>query len=147
LADDSVELVEVEKGEQQRIAREPNNTTVSPATLEGDGELWEQIVTLLVIVVMLVAMAKEVAPPDMLMMGCVGFFITARIITLEEGVEGFANTGMLTVAVLFAVAAGIQVWLSKATDEKGEGEGREERESENGSLSSSPFFSSVFAIS
>lgn len=95
---------------RERIAREPNITTVSPATLEGDGELWEQIVTLLVIVVMLVAMAKEIAPPDMLMMGCVAFFITTRIITLEEGVEGFANTGMLTVAVLFAVAAGIQVW-------------------------------------
>lgn len=91
-----------------RAARAANSTTAAPSTV-ADGVLWQSIVTLLMIVGMLVAMAKEVAPPDMIMMLVVALFIPMGIITVEEGIEGFANKGMLTVAVLFAVAAGIQV--------------------------------------
>ena len=111
--------------------RAANATTAAPAGgLEDDGALWESIVTMLVIVGMLVAMAKEVAPPDMIMMLCVAVFIALRIITVEEGVEGFANTGMLTVAVLFAVAAGIQVRCGEIGGERGERRGEKKRERE-----------------
>eukprot|EP00043_Microstomoeca_roanoka_P017319 m.180464 g.180464 ORF g.180464 m.180464 type:complete len:785 (-) comp16615_c1_seq1:608-2962(-) len=86
-------------------------STTTPPSEEDDDDppLWQTIVTLILIVAMLVAMATEVAPPDMLMMGTVILFVPMGIITIEEAVVGFSNTGMLTVAVLFPVAAGVQM--------------------------------------
>eukprot|EP00050_Salpingoeca_kvevrii_P015314 m.45637 g.45637 ORF g.45637 m.45637 type:complete len:669 (-) comp6255_c0_seq1:63-2069(-) len=69
---------------------------------------WEAYVTLAIVTVMLVLMAREVAPPDMIMMGSLILFIPMEIITVEEAIQGFCNTGMLTVAVLFMVAAGVE---------------------------------------
>ena len=80
-----------------------------PDVGDVDAPLWQGVVTLCLLGVMLVCMAKEVAPPDMIMIGILILFIPMGIIDVSEAVEGFANTGMLTVAVLFPVAAGVQI--------------------------------------
>ena len=70
--------------------------------------LWQAVVTLSLLVVMLVLMAKEWASPDMIMMATLMLFVPLGIVSIHDAVEGFANTGMLTVAVLIIVAAGIE---------------------------------------
>ena len=57
---------------------------------------------------MLVAMAKEVAPADMLMMSMLIATLVVGIIDIDEVVQGFSNTGMLTVAMLLVVAEAMQ---------------------------------------
>ncbi|EDQ88856.1 uncharacterized protein MONBRDRAFT_8761 [Monosiga brevicollis MX1] len=82
----------------------------STTTSLGDSEapLWQAIITLIMLVGMLVAMALEVAPADMIMMTTLTLFIPLGIVSVGDAVAGFANTGMLTVAVLLVVAAGVQ---------------------------------------
>nr|AOW69289.1 pink-eyed dilution-like 2 [Hartaetosiga gracilis] len=83
------------------------NSTAIPST--SSAPLWQAIVVLVILVFMLVAMAAEVAPPDMIMIGTLALFIPMHIVTVEEAVEGFANNGMLTVGALFAVAEGVRL--------------------------------------
>eukprot|EP00043_Microstomoeca_roanoka_P012033 m.115452 g.115452 ORF g.115452 m.115452 type:complete len:723 (-) comp15370_c3_seq1:99-2267(-) len=85
------------------------NTTTTASPTDVNAPLWQSIITLCLLGVMLIAMAKEWAPPDMLMIGILILFVPMGIITINEAVEGFSNTGMLTVAVLFPVAAGVQL--------------------------------------
>eukprot|EP00899_Mesostigma_viride_P002128 jgi/Mesvir1/11916/Mv00254-RA.1 len=66
--------------------------------------LWEAIISIVLVVLCLVVMAFEWAPPDFAMMGCGILFICLQIITVEDEAKGFANTGMQTVAVLFIIA-------------------------------------------
>lgn len=70
---------------------------------------WEAIVTICILVITLGLMIREIAPPDMLMLGAVTLLTVLQIITIQEATVGFSNTGMLTVAVLFVVAAGIHL--------------------------------------
>ena len=44
----------------------------------------------------------------MLMMGALTVLMLSQIVDVAEAVQGFGNTGMLTVATLFVVATGIQ---------------------------------------
>mmetsp|Transcript_26287 Transcript_26287/g.73769 ORF Transcript_26287/g.73769 Transcript_26287/m.73769 type:complete len:599 (+) Transcript_26287:550-2346(+) len=68
---------------------------------------WEGWVTVLVLVVGLVVMATDKLPPDFVFMGMLGILLTLQIITLQEGLSGFSNSGLATVMVLFPVAEGI----------------------------------------
>lgn len=63
--------------------------------------------TVSVIVVAVVVMARGLAAPDIALSGTMGVLLLFGIITPREAAEGFGNEGMLTVAVLFVVAAGI----------------------------------------
>ena len=49
----------------------------------------------------------DIIQPDHVMIGAVAVLMAAGVVTVEEGLDGFANEGLLTVAVLFVVAAGI----------------------------------------
>lgn len=40
-------------------------------------------------------------------LGSLAFIMIAKVISVEDGVEGFSNVGLLTVVALFPVAAGI----------------------------------------
>ena len=44
---------------------------------------------------------------DLLFCAALALLITGKVITVEEGIQGFANEGLLTVAALFVVAQGI----------------------------------------
>jgi di/tricarboxylate transporter len=64
--------------------------------------------TLAVVLALLVALIRDLAPPDLLFLGATSFLAVCGIITPAEAFSGFSNSGMLTVALLFVVAAGLR---------------------------------------
>jgi hypothetical protein len=74
---------------------------------------WQGWLTLAVVLLTLYAMVKELAGPDLILMG--GLFTPAafRVLTPREAFEGFANPALATVGSLFIVwAALIVVYLT-----------------------------------
>lgn len=65
-------------------------------------------ITLGTLIFVFAALVKNLAPPDMLFLGATAFLALLGIITAEEAFAGFSNSGMLTVAVLFVVVAGLR---------------------------------------
>ncbi len=61
-----------------------------------------------VVVLILVALAKNLAPTDWLFVGGSAFLAACGVITPTEALSGFSNPGMLTVAALFVVSAGLR---------------------------------------
>jgi Trk K+ transport system NAD-binding subunit len=53
------------------------------------------------------ALLKNIAGPDVLMLGSLAMMLAADAVPIPEGLKGFSNKGLLTVACLFVVAAGI----------------------------------------
>eukprot|EP00038_Savillea_parva_P002966 m.119506 g.119506 ORF g.119506 m.119506 type:complete len:740 (+) comp11022_c0_seq2:396-2615(+) len=84
------------------------NYQTDTASSVQDGPVWQIVFTLTCVVAMLVGMAVEYAPADMLMMAAVVLLHIADIISLVEAVQGFSNIGMLTVAVLLIVAEAVK---------------------------------------
>ncbi|MDR4508011.1 MAG: SLC13 family permease [Candidatus Brocadiaceae bacterium] len=68
-------------------------------------EAW---VTLAVVAGIFICLVKNFGPPDVLFMGATGFLTLIGVITPEEAFAGFSNPGMLTIAFLFVVAAGLR---------------------------------------
>lgn len=64
--------------------------------------------TLGVLVVVLIALIYNLIPSDLLFLGATAFLAVFGVITVDEAFAGFANAGMLTVGVLFVVAAGLR---------------------------------------
>lgn len=56
----------------------------------------------------LVALVRNLAPPDVLFLGATAGLTLLGIITPTEALSGFSNSGVLTVAALFVVAAGLR---------------------------------------
>ena len=71
------------------------------------GETWQIIYVSLVLVLMFVALITDRIGADMVMVSALTLLMASEIITVKEGMAGFANEGLLTVLVLFVVAAGI----------------------------------------
>jgi di/tricarboxylate transporter len=69
---------------------------------------WDAWITLAVIGFLFAALFKNLAPPDLLFLGATAFLSALGIITPEEAFAGFSNSGMLTVAFLFVVVAGMR---------------------------------------
>jgi len=65
-------------------------------------------ITLGLTVAMIVAMIRNVASPDVILLAGLTSVLGLGILTPQEAFAGFSNTGMLTIAVLFVVSAGIQ---------------------------------------
>ena len=68
---------------------------------------WEGYFALGVVGVVFAGLVSNKAP-DALLIGAVVLFILTGIITPQEAFAGFSNTGMLTVAALFVVAAALR---------------------------------------
>lgn len=69
---------------------------------------WEAWATLGIIAAMMIALIKDIARPDMVMIGCLGLLILLGILSPEEAFAGFSNSAVLAVGSLFVVAAGVQ---------------------------------------
>ena len=101
-------------------------TTPSAATLLQDGSIatvaptpmpapapevpnwgWEATYVTLVVIAAFSLMLTDIVAPDFALLGGLALVLTAGIIDVPTGLKGFSNEGLLTVAVLFAVAAGI----------------------------------------
>ena len=74
---------------------------------ESQEALWKIIYTSFVLLIMFVALISDKVGADMVMMLALTLLMASKIITVQEGLAGFANEGLLTVLVLFVVAAGI----------------------------------------
>ncbi len=61
-----------------------------------------------VILVMIVALMKEVMRPGLILFAALVVFMMADIITAEDALSGFSNKGMITVALLFLVSEGVK---------------------------------------
>jgi len=61
-----------------------------------------------VILVMIVALVKEVMRPGLILFSALVVFMVADIITAEDALSGFSNKGMITVALLFLVSEGVK---------------------------------------
>jgi di/tricarboxylate transporter len=72
-----------------------------------DYELWKPWITVAMTLLVLYALARELAPPDVLFMGAIVILGLCRVITLEEAFAGFSNESVLEVAALFVVVAGL----------------------------------------
>ncbi len=69
---------------------------------------WEAWVTLAVTAAMVLAMARGLAGPDLVLMAGLTLLAAIGIVPLDRAFAGFANEGVLTVAALFVVAAGVR---------------------------------------
>lgn len=74
---------------------------------EEDPRNWEIVYTCGVLFFMFVALISDRIGADSVMLAALTAFLAAKIISIEEGLAGFSNEGLLTVMVLFVVAEGI----------------------------------------
>jgi di/tricarboxylate transporter len=69
---------------------------------------FEAWLTLLIVVGIFAALVWNLAPPDLMFLTATAVLALLGIIRAEDAFAGFSNSGMLTVAVLFVVAAGLR---------------------------------------
>jgi di/tricarboxylate transporter len=69
---------------------------------------WQAQLTLFLTFANLIAMAWNVAPPDMLFLGQVAVLVAVGILTPEGALAGFADKGVFTVGLLFILAAAMR---------------------------------------
>jgi di/tricarboxylate transporter len=73
---------------------------------------WEAIVALVTILLVLYALAREIASADVVLMGAATFLMSMNLVSSRfpaprEFAAAFGNEGLLTVAALFVVSAGL----------------------------------------
>ena len=78
-------------------------------------ETWEAWLTIAVACTLLVGLALRIAATDLLALFCLGILVLIQNITgsnalptPEQAVAGFGNQGLITIALLFAVVAGLE---------------------------------------
>eukprot|EP00984_Skeletonema_dohrnii_P027604 scaffold17205_cov78-Skeletonema_dohrnii-CCMP3373.AAC.1 len=83
-----------------RHLQEANNTnapTSSPTVQPG--ELWQMIYVGVVLLVMFALLISDKIGADMVMLAALTACMAGQIITVQQGVAGFANVAVLTVMV------------------------------------------------
>ena len=68
----------------------------------------DALLACLTVVGALVAMAVTTAPAELILVGAMVLLMAMRVVTPEQAVQGFANTGVLTIAALYVVVAGLR---------------------------------------
>lgn len=66
------------------------------------------VMTLLVLAGMIVAMAIDKWPAELIMLTALLIFVVSGVLKFDDAVKGFSNAAMLTIAALFVVGAGLQ---------------------------------------
>jgi di/tricarboxylate transporter len=100
-------------GRGQPVSLSANMSSATPQSIDytmGCKQIdvtWETYATSGVLVVALVLMALN-NPPDIVMIGSTVVLRMLGIVNEEEAWEGFSNTGVLAVAVLFSVARAVE---------------------------------------
>ncbi len=69
---------------------------------------WDAWFTVAVAAAMVVALMRDLARPDVVMLCGLGVLLGAGVVTPEQAFKGFANAAVLTVASLYVVAAGVE---------------------------------------
>jgi di/tricarboxylate transporter len=68
----------------------------------------EGLMTLAVVIFMIAALVMEFAAPELILSSALAVLIITGVLTPAEALDGFSNTGVVTVGVLFIVSAAIQ---------------------------------------
>lgn len=68
----------------------------------------EALITLAVVAAVLFTLALSRISPDVILMAALAFLVISGILTPGEALVGFANPGVMTIAVLYVVAAGLK---------------------------------------
>jgi di/tricarboxylate transporter len=68
----------------------------------------EAIVTLATVVLIVVLLGTTRIPPELILLTGLTFLFTVGIVSAKEALAGFTNQGMVTVGVLYLVAAGLR---------------------------------------
>ena len=74
---------------------------------EGSPPVWQTVVVSVALFIMFMFMLTDKIGPDWVMIAGLTLFMACEIVTVKEGLEGFANEGILTVMALFIVAEGV----------------------------------------
>ena len=69
---------------------------------------WQAWATLGILVGVVVALLREWARPDLVLLGSLGLLLVGGILPPETAFAGFSNTAVLTIAALFVIAEGLQ---------------------------------------
>jgi di/tricarboxylate transporter len=77
----------------------------------------DAILACIVVFGTLVAIAVTTAPAEVILVGAMILLMALNVVTPEQALQGFSNTGVLTIAVLYVVVAGLRetgaiYWLS-----------------------------------
>lgn len=73
----------------------------------GPVPVWQTVVVAVTLVIMFGFMMLDKIGPDWVMTTGLVLFMVCEIVTIKEGLAGFANEGILTVMALFVVAEGV----------------------------------------
>ncbi len=65
-------------------------------------------IAVVVVILMIIALLKELMRPGLVLFTAVVIFMVADIISSEEALSGFSNKGMITVGILFLVSEGFK---------------------------------------
>lgn len=78
----------------------------------------DALIACITVVGALAVMALATVPAELILLGAMVLLMATRVITPEQAVQGFANTGVLTIAALYVVVAGLREtgaisWISQ----------------------------------
>jgi len=69
---------------------------------------WEAWLTIVIVLLVIVALGKDLSDPDIVLMCGVVWLMALTIITPQQALSGFANPTVFSVAMLLIVAAGVE---------------------------------------
>ncbi|WP_280564844.1 SLC13 family permease [Chromohalobacter sp. 48-RD10] len=69
---------------------------------------WSAFLTLAIVLSVLATLVITRIAPDVVLMGALAFLVVSGILTPSEALAGFANPGVMTIATLYVVAAGLK---------------------------------------
>ncbi len=69
---------------------------------------FEALLTLLAVSVVLMSLAFTRLPADLVLMAAMAFMVVSKILEPSQALVGFANPGVITIATLYVVAAGLK---------------------------------------
>jgi len=68
---------------------------------------WEIALTLATVLGSVIAMIRSRLGPDLILSCALGFLLLAGVVDIDNALKGFSNQGLVTVAILFIVAEGL----------------------------------------
>lgn len=69
---------------------------------------WQLVATFGVLVALIVTMLRTMIAPDMVLLGGLAILLVLGVVSPAEGLSGFSNEGVATIAALFVVAEGLR---------------------------------------
>ena len=69
---------------------------------------WHAWFTLGVIIITIVALLREIAQPELILIGALGLLLFAGVVEPKQAFQGFASPAVFAIGALYVVAAGVQ---------------------------------------